>query len=64
MTVNGKIPVRELTRKESRRLFDRQARRVLGISGEEFVRKWERGEFRDPDRPDVARVVMLLPFAE
>jgi hypothetical protein len=43
-------------------LVDRISRRELGISGEEFLRSWEAGEFGDPDeRPEVLRVAMLLP---
>ena len=29
-----------LSRKEGRKLLDRQAKRYLGMSGQEFVRKW------------------------
>jgi hypothetical protein len=54
---------RELTLEEGRELFDKQARRYLNMSGEEFINKWEAGEFDDdPDRPEVMEVVMLLPF--
>ena len=54
--------VQELDAQEGRQLLDRQARRYLGMSGEEFIRAWERGEL-DPDAdPHVARVAMLLPF--
>lgn len=59
--------VRELSREEGRQLFDRQAQRYLGISGEEFLKKWDAGEYGDPDDrtknpPGVMRLVMLLPF--
>lgn len=54
--------VQELDAREGRELLDRQARRYLGMSGEAFVRAWERGEL-DPDRDaHVARVSMLIPF--
>jgi len=34
------------------------------MSGKEFVRAWNDGKFPDDaDRPEVVRVVMLLPFA-
>lgn len=57
-------PVRFLTQEEAREMFDQQARRELNMSGEEFLRAWNAGEFDDdPDRPEVMRVVMLLPFA-
>lgn len=58
---NGTLHV--ASAQEARAIFDRAARRELGISGEEFLRKWEAGEFKDPDRPDVMRVAMLLPLA-
>ena len=60
---NGQI--RELTREEGLALLDREARRYLQMSAEEFIRAWEAGEFDDdPDRPDVMYVAMLLPFAQ
>lgn len=59
---------RELSPTEGRELLDRQAQRYLGVSGDEFVRSWEAGEYGDPDDrtknpPGVMRVAMLLPFA-
>ena len=60
---NGKV--HELTEQEGCELFDRQARRNLGMSGEEFVRQWEAGKFDDnPDRPEVMSVAMLLPLVK
>jgi hypothetical protein len=48
---------------ESREIFDRAARRYLGISGDEFIAAWEAGELDDDaERPEVARVAMLLPL--
>ncbi len=60
--------VQDLTPEEGRKLFDEAARHYLGISGEEFIRKWDAGEFDDPDDrtkhgPEVMSVAMLLPFA-
>jgi hypothetical protein len=60
--------VRELSREEGRELFDRQARRYLDMSGDEFLFKWDAGAFGDPDDrtknpPGVMRMAMLLPFA-
>ncbi|MFT4041310.1 MAG: hypothetical protein QM692_24220 [Thermomicrobiales bacterium] len=58
---------RVLTAKEGRERFDRQARRELGISGDEFLRRWDAGEFRPiPDTVEgrkIGRFVMLMPFA-
>ena len=49
---------------EGERMLDEEAQRYLHISGEEFIRRWDAGEYQtDGDRPDVIRVAMLLPFA-
>ncbi|MDP9437402.1 MAG: hypothetical protein M3P49_01420 [Actinomycetota bacterium] len=58
---------RKLTRKEANELFDRQARKYCGMSGAKFARKWDAGEFGDPDDrrvngPGVMRVGMLRPL--
>jgi hypothetical protein len=60
--------IRELNDEEARELFDRSARHHLGISGEEFLRRWDAGEYDDPDDrsknpPEVMAVASLLPFA-
>lgn len=53
-----------LTREEGRAFFDRQARKYLGISGEEFLRRYDAGEFRPScQNLSVSRMVILLPFA-
>lgn len=48
-------------------LFDQNARREVGISGEEFLRRWDNGEYQsiqdDREGRKVMRVAMLLPFA-
>lgn len=56
-------PARELTAEEARIIFDQEARRCPGLTGEEFIRAWDAGEFDDdPDRPEVMGVAMLLPL--
>ncbi len=60
-------PVRELSREEARELFDSQAQNWLGISGEEFLRRWDAGDYGEPDDceknpPEVMRLVMLAPL--
>ena len=42
-----KTPVRQMTHEETLDHFDAQARRRLGMSGEEFVRRLDAGEFHD-----------------
>jgi len=58
--------IRFATDEEGRALFDHQARALLGISGEEFIERWDRGEYRDvadgPDHLVPMRLVMLIPF--
>ncbi len=60
-------PVVELTREEARALFDARAREWMGMSGEEFLRRYDAGEFDeifdDPDHPEVLDLVMMRPFA-
>ncbi len=59
---HGCLQARILTPEEARALFDRQARRYLGISGEGFLRRWDAGEVHWDDSPEVSRVAMLVPF--
>jgi hypothetical protein len=51
---------------DGRAFFDVQARRSLGISGEEFLRRWDAGEHDavadDPERPEIMRLAVLVPF--
>lgn len=61
--------IRPFTDEEARELFDRAARRALNMSGEDFLRKWDAGEF-DPiiDDPKyhnkIIGVAMLLPLVK
>ena len=56
-----------LTREEGKQLFDYQARKLLNISGDEFLRRWDAGEYGQvPDTPEgrkIEELVMLMPFA-
>jgi hypothetical protein len=55
------------TQQEGVALFDYQARTQLGISGEEFLKRWDAGEYAHPKDIEVAskvqRLAMLMPFA-
>jgi hypothetical protein len=60
--------IREPTDEEARELFDRSARHYLGISGDEFLCRWDAGEYDDPDDrtknpPEVMEVASLFPVA-
>ena len=59
-TVDGRF--RELSREEGWKLLEEQARLYLGIGAREFIEKWDDRQFDNPDRPEVLRVAMLLPF--
>jgi len=54
--------VRMLSPEEAREAFDAEARLYLSMSGDEFIAKWDAGEFEDPDRPDIMHVALLLPL--
>lgn len=67
MALSADIPgvtINEVSAEEGHAILDRAARHYLGMSADEFVDAWNSGKFDDdPDRPEVMRVVMLLPFA-
>lgn len=44
-------------------MLDRAAREALNISGDEFLTKWDEGDYEETDDPSVTRVAMLIPFA-
>ena len=51
---------------EARDLFDRNARRLLGISGEEFLRRYDAGKYNGPledgEIDNVRAMIMMLDF--
>ena len=55
-----------LSADEGRALFEREARRLLGIGGDEFLRRWDAGDYRElPESPtsrNVMRVAFLIPL--
>ena len=64
VTTQVNVPVEALSREEGRAMLDDRAQHYLGISGDEFIRKWSSGEFNNgAEQPDVIRLAMLLPFA-
>jgi hypothetical protein len=56
-------PIHEVTAEEGWALLERQAQERLGMTAEEFIKRWEAGEIEDPDRTDVLMVAFLIPFA-
>jgi hypothetical protein len=59
----GLPSVIELDEEQSRAFFDEKARELLGISGEEFLRRWEAGEYDEiadlPGHWDIMYLAML-----
>ena len=60
-------PVIEVTDEEGRRMFDEAAQEWLGITGEEFLRRYDAGEYADlVESEDIRRIVdlyLMIPFA-
>lgn len=56
-----------LTRAEGLAFFDEQARALLGISGAEYLRRYDAGEYDagidDPARRAAGLLEFLIPFA-
>ncbi|HEX5199733.1 hypothetical protein ACFQS1_28195 [Paractinoplanes rhizophilus] len=52
----------ELTPEQGRELFDRRARKLLGITGDEFLARWDSGDFMNSDDPKVSSLAVLIPF--
>jgi hypothetical protein len=63
-TTDDLPPVRELTHEEAIAYFDEQARHWLGMSGEEFLQRWDAGEYagQECDEPAIRQMAMLIPF--
>jgi len=56
----------ELSREEGVVLFDKACRNKLGISGEEFLRRYDAGEYdcgTGNCSPEAFKLAMLIPFA-
>ena len=59
------IEIVELSEDDGVKAFDAVARREMGISGSEFLRRWDAGEWTDKDFDDVPGLVdvwMSLPM--
>ncbi len=50
-----------VNRQEGRRTFDKTVRQRLGISGDEFLRRWDASEL-DPDDIDTIDIMMMESF--
>ena len=56
-------PVRDLDPRDSQRFFDAKSRELLGITGDEFLRRWAAGDYDDiaddPNHSDIMYLVLL-----
>ncbi len=55
--------INELSGDELHAFVERRAQRYLGISADEFVRRWHAGAIPDPDRREVLLVAIPLGLA-
>jgi hypothetical protein len=59
--------VEPLSPGESRAYFDRLVHEWLGLDSDDFLRRWDSGEFDaiadDPDHPEIMRLAQLIPLA-
>ena len=55
-------PVQWISPEEGWQILEEQAQLNLGMSADEFIRKWDAGEFENPDTPAIISVYMLLPL--
>ena len=56
---------RALSPDQARAIFDREARRIVQMSGEEFLRRYDDdpGQFQgDPERTEIVELEMLIPL--
>lgn len=53
----------ETTYEQGAAILDLSARRLFGISGEEWMRRYDAGGFADADHMKVVSMEMLIPFA-
>ncbi len=50
-----------ISREEGWQILEENAQHLLGMSAEEFIRRWDSGELKI-DRPRIISVAMLLPL--
>lgn len=50
-----------ITEDESWQIFDENARRILGIDADTFVKRWDAGDYAEDRDTAVMRVAMLRP---
>ena len=59
------VEVDQMSEQAAGEVFDGIARRELGISGSEFLQRWDAGEYQETDRDDVdglSEVIAAIPL--
>jgi hypothetical protein len=59
----GNVDITPVEREEGTQILDRAARRLLDMSGEDFVVRWEAGDTEGMDHVAAMKVAMLIPLA-
>jgi hypothetical protein len=61
---HGAPPAQEIGDKDAEEIFNEVARRKLGISGDEFLRRWDAGKYACllEEDPRAQEVAMLIPL--
>jgi hypothetical protein len=59
---NESYDVVEMTTAETRELFDKTVKEQLGMTAEEFIKKYRAGGFDTDNRCEIMELLMLLPF--
>ncbi len=57
-----RVGIVHLSAAQGRSILDREAHRLLGMSGARFRQLWKAGAIEDPDRPEVLSVAALVPL--
>jgi hypothetical protein len=63
--VVSECEIHECTPQEATEIYDRVARKWMGVSGAEFLQRWDAGEWDGVDLDDVPGLVelwVLMPF--
>jgi hypothetical protein len=58
------VTFEKITAEEAWVMFDKAAKRVLKMSGEEFARRWDSGEFAKSTTPEMMEVLVLRPYGQ
>jgi len=62
---DGSASIERMSRSEGRAMFDRAARFYRNISGDDFKRRYDQGEYNDElDQSDIQHLATLRRFAE